>query len=209
MSTIEQRVAELERVNRHQRRILIAVGLAVLAGLGASARQAEETPGRVRARRVEIVDDTGRVAIALDAFRGAGFVRTFNSAGQVLVHLGSEARETGPRGTVTTYDGRGRRLVALGANARGDGTLTTHDIQGDELVAIGATTMGTGLLSTLDGDGHKLVLLTANRAGKGGSIHVRNQHGGSACTIHADEAGNGEIGAWSTGGGGRTLRPGG
>ena len=85
--------------------------------------------------------------------------------------------------TIFVKNDAGKMVVTLSTNVDGDGVVQAHSAKGKELVRLGATD-------------------------NGGIISIYNKTGEGIVDMHADEYGNGLVGAWNRKGKGRTLKPG-
>jgi hypothetical protein len=118
MRSIEERIAALERANGRLRAALAAL-LVVLAAAASAAWMVEDVPEVVRARRLEIVDAEGSVAVAAGYAAGEGeggrfgFVEVKNAANAAQVLLSSDTDpDLGAR--VTVYNELGSEVAHLG-----------------------------------------------------------------------------------------------
>ncbi len=115
-------------------------------------------------------------------------------------------KTTGGHGMLSTYSPAGKILVGLTPTTDGDDMLSTYSPAGKMLVGLAPTTDGEGMLSTYSPAGTELVALRAN--GNGGLLQITNKTGEDVVQAHADEYGNGVVGAFNRKGKGRTLQPG-
>ena len=122
MRTLEERVRDMERTNRHYRWALMLGGGAVVALLWCQF-QSGRVPDVIRARKFEVVDREGLVSVALGTRMQAvgGYVFVFSREGEVASRL---AVDMHGNGMVTTGNGRGQNLVEIGGCV-GQGFVTT------------------------------------------------------------------------------------
>ncbi|MBY0274678.1 hypothetical protein K2Z84_05000 [Candidatus Binatia bacterium] len=179
MRSIDDRVAVLERRLSGQRRLTGAL-VACLIGLLTMGAGGSDL---VQARRIEVVDGSGKALLVLEARDGrgvlelqsemgqrAGMLTTtpdggafgiYDERGHEVVTLGA----AGDGGLVETTTAGGKTLVQLGAGAAGGGALSTFAATGKRLVEIGATADGEGTVATFDARGAPLLALAAGDHG--------------------------------------------
>jgi hypothetical protein len=115
--SIEQRLARLERQNRHLKwAFSVCVGAGLFAGaaglvlpdgfpVAEAPRLREAAPTVVQAGRFELLDERGKVVAAMALTReGGGVVYTMNADGALVAQMG--AADDG-RGVLWTYDRAG------------------------------------------------------------------------------------------------------
>ncbi len=84
MTSIESRLASVERQLRFQRAIIVFLLIALLAFVGFGALGS--VPTLIRAKRFEVVDKDGNVVARLGHFhRGSGALEIFTREGEVMV----------------------------------------------------------------------------------------------------------------------------
>ena len=167
-TTIEDRIASLEKSNRRLRAMVLGVFLAGAAGVGLGMTHASKVPDVIQAKKFEVVNDDGVRVVGLGSpFGGAGAVELFDKEGRTMVILGSVRS----KGTIRTLNGDGDgdpTMVVLGATSGGEGLVTTHNRNGGRvMVSLGANGEGSGAVATYNIDGHPMVSLGANVEGEG------------------------------------------
>lgn len=96
MASLEQRVDALERSLGRTRGLLAATVLTAALAVSLAATPAEPVADVVRAHRVEVLDNTGRVRVSLDAdVIGQAAVDLFDEAGTARVRLVADPRLAG------------------------------------------------------------------------------------------------------------------
>ena len=90
---------------------------------------------------------------------------------------------------------------------RGKALFLTND-EGVRVIYAGASTEGGGVLTVYSKTGKNLIFAGANTEGNGFFFGGYNKTGESVVQLHADEYGNGVVGAYNRKGMGRTLEPG-
>ncbi len=173
ITTIEDRVAKLERSNRRLRLILLG-GIAIGAvGVGLGMNQANKVPDVIQAKSIEVVDDTGAVLVELSSTRQdgatevAGTLTTFKSDGNRLVWISNNAQGNG---NISVYTEDAREMVRLGTFFHGTRRFDKEDQDirvGHALIELGLNETGTGALAVYDDDGNELVTLTSTEEGLG------------------------------------------
>ena len=160
--TLDQRIARLEITNRRYRLLLTAVSLALIAAVCISAVQIDTVPDVIQTRKLEIVDDLQRVLVTLQGGpQGSGVVETFDETGDLVVALSGVQVGNEHHGMVTTYNGNGQELVAVGSGRGGTGVITTFNRNGRKLVRMDANKTGEGMVTTYDRRGRALAALGA------------------------------------------------
>jgi hypothetical protein len=159
-SSIEQRLAALERQNRVLRRgwllLFPLAGLAVLAivlgqasiSCSSEKKAAPAPPSDVlQARRLEILNDKGVavVVISSDA-RGSGKLVTSTTDGAQLVQLAS----TEEGGTIAAAGSQGRLRAAMAVAKGDDGTIFTFDGRNQRLISFSKSPLGDGAVMSYD-----------------------------------------------------------
>jgi hypothetical protein len=160
---IEQRITTLEIQNRRLSRVLIAV-LVLGTGVGVMGARSSDIADVVRARRIEIVSESGTPTVVLQTASTGGTVWTRNEAEEMLAVIGATA--TGG-GAISTYDGMGRKSISFGATKYGTGAISTFSPTGAALVRIAATSTGAGTVSTYNDRGEGLLSLSTTDDGAG------------------------------------------
>jgi hypothetical protein len=149
---IEQRFAHLERSNRRLRTGLLSLTIAITTVLIVGQAKPEKVPDVIQAKEFQVVNDKGKKLVRMGATEDGkeGMVSTFNGKGQKLVVLGGMKNG---EGMVSTYNGKGQVLVELGVTTNGEGMVTTFNDKGQELVDLGVLKDGGGTVTTYIGDG--------------------------------------------------------
>ncbi len=183
MKNLEEGLEKLQRANRRNRLfialfVLIALAVAVIRAPAASN---DEVPEVIRAHAFEVVDDEGRVLIALHRPGGSANIVVFNRDGTPVVTI----MGTKEFGAIATYDGKGGPLVSLRSTSVGTGAV---------VVSKAAT-------------GKQLVTLAGDK--NGGVLRVMNSlvPGTPVCILRVDDEGDGLIAIWDHQMKGRMLTP--
>src|SRR2546426_8579805 len=83
------RLAVLERRVRWYQRLTLALGLGLLLGVSLAARTAPSVSEVLQVRRLEVVDEAGKVGVTAYATAGGGRVEGLNKAGPLVVFAGT------------------------------------------------------------------------------------------------------------------------
>ena len=131
MSTLEQDVRTLQSQVRRQRRWNIALGALVVVGGLMAATGVRSVPDVIQAKKFEVVNDEGKVLVLMDSVFSKGerygFVTTKNGKGQKIVAIGASA----DGGIVTTQNDQGVTLVRLTTDQSGNGAVLAQDAAGN------------------------------------------------------------------------------
>ena len=156
MQTTEQR---LERLEKRNRRLTAALTLMVVAMCAVVTMAATgENYGVfdvVKARRIWVTNDAGKIVVTLDANDGGdGLVFTQSAKGKDLVTLNSTPYGDG---TVTTFQPNGKELVGLTADDSG-GMINVYNNTGEGIAQMYADEYGNGLVGAYNrkGEGRTL-----------------------------------------------------
>lgn len=125
LHAIERRLEAVEKSSRRWKWTTLALGLTLLALTAVAADKPEHsTPAVIIARKFVAVNERGEPVAFLGHSKNVGLVGVSDSQGH-LVFVAS-ANDRG-HGIVATYNGEGRKLVALGETKQGDGQVTTFN----------------------------------------------------------------------------------
>ena len=198
MSTTEDRIENLENQVRRQRRWNIALGAVVVVGGLMVAIGLRSVPDVIRAKKIEVVSDRGRVLVSLsNAQEEGGFdqgaIETRNGVGSVMTEIGS-----GPWGGVVrilnggnSQNRRSQALVELGVKMLGrEGRVTTRNDKGVDLVLLDVNTDGNGVVMTQNGKAEALVVLAATVNGEG-AVTTKNGKGQTLVELGSTTGGEG------------------
>src|SRR5690606_30713232 len=155
MHDVEQRLAILERRLRTQRRTSFGLAACLVALLSMGAGGGEV----VQARRIELVDGSGKALITLAARDGRGAIELQSEEGQRALLISN----TPEGGALALYDERAHPVVTLGADSDA-GLVEVSSASGQTLLRLGDGVAG-GALSTFAIGGKPLVQLGATADG--------------------------------------------
>ena len=181
MRELEERLEKLQRANRRNCLLVTLVLLVAVVASWAGAAPGDKIPEVIRAHAFEVVDEQGRVRIAL------------HNAG------------SGPQIGLVNRDGIG---VVTIMGFRKFGAIATYDGQGGQLVRIGNTAIGSGAVIVSQGTtGHQLVTLMGNKNGGEVRVIAGGESGRPVCVLRCDENGDGLVGIFNHKFRGRILKP--
>ena len=114
LSVIAARLAVLEGQVRWYQRLTLALALGLVLGVSLAARTMPAVSDVPQARRLEVVDEAGKVGVTAYATAGGGRLEVFNNAGQHVFSAGTVQGGKEPVGlweqTLRTVDRQGREL---------------------------------------------------------------------------------------------------
>jgi hypothetical protein len=173
MGNLEKRVSDLARANSNNRRLIILLGVLGLAVVSLGQRAA--VPDVIQARKIEVVDEQGKLLLVLGPGTfGGGSIGIFDSTVSPSIIMNPGLFGTGQ---IIVYGAGAPAPVAmLGSSEDGDGSLSLFTRRGKEIFNSSSSGTGDYGLTTITGvlriDSHKkkdtpLVILGADNAGKG------------------------------------------
>jgi hypothetical protein len=224
MTTIELRLAAVERQLRFHRPVIagLLVALVALVGYGAM----EGVPDVIRAREFSVVNQQGiDVLVARADSDGAGVFTVSTKEGRTAFGV---AVGLGGGGGLAVFNRDGRWIWQVGSDSGGSGTLSLAGANGRPMFHVLAPTRGGGALSLYNNDGSAILQSFPNSNGggslgiddsrginglhlgaaeDGGYLRISNRTGETVVSANADEYGMGYVGAFDREGKGRTLTP--
>jgi hypothetical protein len=143
MTTIESRLAALERQLRFHRLVIagLLVALVALVGYGAT----EGVPEEIRARHFVAVDEEGKPGAVVAAPGGGGALLIFNKDGKPIIGASADANGAGQ---ITIFNKVGKQGVALGGmgSSGGGGVVEVYNIDNQPVIGAVANANGDGVL---------------------------------------------------------------
>jgi hypothetical protein len=112
-TAIAERLAPLERHVRRYRRLSLGLGLLMLIGVCMAAQTPPDTSPVLRATRLEIVDDAGRVVFSAEAQKGGGMIRVLTQAGKAGVVVAA----TDLGGRLEVLNREGQEMFSVGTQS--------------------------------------------------------------------------------------------
>lgn len=162
-NTLAERLAALERAHRRLRRVTLALGAILAAGVLAGAGAASDAI--LKGRTLQLVDAEGRMRILANAASGLSFL---GADGKVRAILGLDGEDTPglvlygndsrailnvtANGPALSFTGSGGALRAIFATVDGDPGLVLYDAEQRERARIALRT-GSGQIALLGPDG--------------------------------------------------------
>jgi hypothetical protein len=114
LAIIGVRLQTLERRVRRYQRLTLALGLALVMGVSLAARDTASVTDVLRAKRFEVVDEAGKVAVAAYATAVGGRLEVVSNSGRQVFSAGSVPGAKEPVGlweqTLQAIDRQGREL---------------------------------------------------------------------------------------------------
>ncbi len=141
--TIEQRMERVERQNQRLKKGMFAIVLAGISLLVMGQAAPPKVHDLIRAKKIEVVSLNEQTRIELKTFEGTGRISTFNSKGKEIVALA--AAEDGG-GAISAFNSKGKKRVILGATTDGGGAISAYDPNGIPLIGFRSRKNGEGTL---------------------------------------------------------------
>jgi len=163
----EERLNRLERQNRRLKYWTVVMVLAGLALLIMGQALPPKVHDLIRAKKIEVVSESGTRVILLESWARGGWISTFNEKGKIL--FDASATDKGS-GTIHIFNSQGKEIVGLSATASGNGIISTFSSEGKTIVKISATRESSGVISTYDAGGTPLIGITARTNGEGAIV---------------------------------------
>jgi hypothetical protein len=114
LAIISTRLTVLERRVRWYQRLMLALGLALVLGVSLAARTVPSSEDMLQARRVEVVDEAGKVGFTAYATAVGGRIEVLNHTGRQVFSAGAVQGAKEPVGlweqTLQTIEQQGREL---------------------------------------------------------------------------------------------------
>jgi hypothetical protein len=184
---MQNELNELRNQVRTLKRMLFGVfGLVVVGGLLA-ATSLQGVPDVIQAKKIEVVNDDGKVLVQLGNLKGGGVdngrLVTRNSADEILVELSAN----GAGGACIVRNKGGRKVAYFNATERGgslsirgkdggSGSSINIDKDGNGSIEVLGVTPAGGSIRTVNGDYSLLVVIAASEDG-GGLVETQNGKG--------------------------------
>jgi hypothetical protein len=124
----EERINGLETQVRTLKRIVYGFGCLFVAGLVVGATSLQTVPDVIQAKKFEVVNNEGKVVVAIKSHQEGGTISTHNSQGETLILMGVNNYGSG---AIQTKNNKGHTLVALASNIDGIGTVVTENGKGE------------------------------------------------------------------------------
>jgi hypothetical protein len=147
VKTFEQRLADLERSNRHWKAAAMGLGGVLLAISSIAAALPSFIPDVLYARRLEIVNDQGQRVAIVGQVNGQGTLSLYNRDGKMQMLTSA----TNSGGLMSLWNGD-QQLLRAGNNGAG-GTIDLIAATGQEAVRMGAASGQSGYVGVADGSG--------------------------------------------------------
>ena len=204
MTTTEDRVHALETQVRRQRRWNIALGVVLVGGGLMAATGMQEVPDVIRAKKFEVINDTGHSVVHLnsDPDDGHGGLVITDSREKPIAAItargGNLAGEVNGYALLKSNNGLASTMRLIGT--RKQGMILIHNDQGKPLVAISGTDKGGQIFVDNPRTGQSVVAIGVELTGGEGMIETRSAEGkkqvrigsvlGSGCLSTYNESGD-------------------
>ena len=172
MSTTEVRIRNLEALVRRQRRWNIALGALVVVGGLMAAKGIQEVPDVIRAKKIQVVDDDGKVLVGMGSDKHGGFLVVANGSEQEIAVLG--AGSNGGNLVLTNNDKVPQ--VILGMTKDG-GVINAMNSGGKVAAGMAAVENGLGFLTVKNSEGKGAVEIMSLPGDKGGAVRILGGNG--------------------------------
>ncbi len=184
MSALEHRLARLERTTRLQRAglVTLSVGLGVIVLAGATRPAAEV----IRAEGFEVVDNRGRVLLAMGSDEDGGLVTVRNRQGATYLMLTTDQ----DGGMLVVRNRHDQPVMSAYADGDGGAVLVKNSL-GRDIVLMAADSTGRGLINLRDHAQKATVVLGSDP--DGGFVEIRDKVESAALFAGVLQGGNGTL----------------
>ena len=174
MTTTEERMEILEKQVRRQRRWNIGLGVLVVAGGLMAAKGVQEVPDVIRAKKIEVVNDDGKIRVGMGTSKrnGGGAFILFNGSQQEVAVIGAGA-DGGFLG-LSNNDEVPQTIVGVGKDG---GNIALKNSDGKIATAMSVVEDGLGFLTVSNSEGKGGVQIMSLPDGKGGAIRITDANG--------------------------------
>ena len=171
MNTTEQRMQKLEKQVRRQRRWNIALGVLVVVGGMMAAKGIQEVPDVIRAKKIQVVDDDGKVLVGMAGDKHGGVLAVANGSEQEVAVLAAESNGgnllllnndkvpqvilsmTKNGGGIDIMNSLGKKSAGMVAGEDGMGFISVFNSKGKGAVDMMGLTGDKGAIRILEGNG--------------------------------------------------------
>lgn len=189
MTALEQRLEKLEKTVRFYRRVAWSISLLICVFAIFAFNEKYNPPDFIQAKRIEIVDDYGKVYVRLDKNAQGGYIENYNNNGKFTFN--TNVHSTG-HGQLFVGNGKGYSNLHVGessagggflgvlsdgnyyvaemgnSNSDGGGYLEVNDKYGYSRGALFTTQNGQGALEVYNSNNNRMVYLGATTQVRGG-----------------------------------------
>ena len=195
-TTIEARLAKMERSLRFYRSIFLISSVLIAFLIISSFKDKQSAPDRVQAKAFEVVDDYGNVLAKLAAYKNAGTMVIYTDRGKSLVNI---LKNVDGNGAVVGFNSAEQIAYRLTGTSSGGGTMELNNATGKEVVYAGPTTSNGGLITIYNASGNQIVT-TGQTAEQNGVINIYNRNNNRINAMGGDADNNGVFNGWDNGG---------
>jgi hypothetical protein len=205
LQALERELTTLRRANRWYRRgCAAALGSVAIGGLMAAASM---VPDVVQAKKLEILDEQGKVVVAIDASKAGGQVNLWNAAGHNTMRIGTNdqggdiaiwnndgrsvfgAFATPAGAELATWNAQGRSMWRTYPSEQG-GIMDIGAIGGKQSLRLSGQKIG-GSMQLFGSDGAEVMRASATPTGS--ELATMNAAGVAAMVVGTDELGDGRV----------------
>ena len=197
---ITNRLYKLEKQNRYMKLGGLTIVLLVVATMLAGADKKPEIAEEIRAKRIVVVNEKGEERIELKSSKDGSLCSIADSNGTRRIELASL---NGTSGLILRDQKEEIRVMILGH--LGAAQFEMYNSKGVDGIKIITNDILPGCF-VFDKTGKRAILITSDE--NGGLMGILNKTDESVVLLHADEYGNGVVGAFNRKGKGKTLTPG-
>jgi hypothetical protein len=198
MTSLELRIEKMEKQLRLYRILFSVIVVAAGFFLFTSFDNRDQVQNIIKAKEMQVVDESGRVMVSLKKDLKAGNIKIFNEKGSDIVHMlesdagtgvvvtktknGNKAcrlidYSNGEGGLIEVYNKDGLLVSEIGSTTGGGGFLGVKNTSGKRIGEIGATDAQTGYMVLNNANGNYLVRATYTNSTYGGWLGVYNSSG--------------------------------
>jgi len=192
LERLEQNCDTWRQTARRYRGAAVVLAVAGSAALLAAQNDAPDVTDVIQAKRIEVVDDNGRLVFAAAADALGGRVDIWTNDGQNVFRASSNDKG----GDMNVWNRDGTTVFAAFSGDEG-GEFGMWSENGIRTFRLASTETG-GLMTIADVTGETVVAASAKP--EGGAVEITGITGGPAVSITADSGGSGQIVAFGTAG---------
>lgn len=195
-TTIEARMAKMEKSLHFYRSIFLLSSLVIAFLVISSFKDKQSAPDRLQAKSFEVVDDYGNVLAKLTAYKNAGALTTYTDRGRTLVDI---LKNVDGNGAVVGFNSTQAIAYRLTGTTSGGGVMEIYNSLGKQVVYAGPTTSNGGLITIYNASGNQIVT-TGQTAEQNGVINIYNRNNNRINAMGGDGDHNGVFNGWSNSG---------
>lgn len=195
-TTMEARMAKMEKSLRFYRSIFLLSSVVIAFLVISSFKEKQQAPDRLQAKAFEVVDDYGNVLVKIATYKNAGSMTTYTDRGKTLVDI---LKNVDGNGAVVGFNKAEGIAYRLTGTTSGGGVLDIYNSNGKEVVYAGPTTSNGGLITIYNASGNQIVT-TGQTAELNGVINIYNRYNNRINAMGGDGDNNGVFNGWNSSG---------